>query len=56
MSGSHWETDQHYATAVRAANTVQFLHRFADETALAKSNYREEGFEALNRQPRKSRA
>lgn len=56
MSGSHWETDQHYAIAVRAANTVQFLHRLADEKALAKSNYREEGFEALNRQPRKSRA
>jgi hypothetical protein len=56
QSGSHWETDQHYTTAVRAANTLQGLYTVVDENALASSNFREEGFEALRRQPRKSRA
>ena len=56
LSGSHWETDQHYATAVRAANTLQGLYRFIDGNALATSSFREEGFAATNRQTRKTRA
>ena len=47
-SGSDWETDPHYATAVRAANTIRWIHRPWNEEALSKFMYREEGYAAID--------
>jgi hypothetical protein len=49
-SGSHWETDPHYTTAVRAANTIRWIHRPWNEEALSKFVYREEGYAAIDPQ------
>jgi hypothetical protein len=49
-SGSHWERDAHYATAVRAANTIRWAKTPIDERALSTVNFREEGYAAINPQ------
>jgi len=49
-SGSHWQTDPHYTTAVRAAGSLQGIHRPCSESALAGFHYREEGYAAIDRQ------
>src|SRR5258708_936594 len=41
-SGSHWETDPHYTTAVRAFGCLQGIHRPCDAQALSLFKYREE--------------
>jgi hypothetical protein len=48
--GSHWQTDPHYATAVRAANTIRWIHRRWDELPLSSFQYREEGYAAIDPQ------
>jgi hypothetical protein len=53
-SGSHWETDLHYATAVRACGSLQGIHRPIDGQGLANFHYREEGYAAIDPQKRKS--
>lgn len=49
-SGSHWETDPHYATAVRAATAISWVHRPWNDEALSKFVYREEGYAAIDPQ------
>jgi hypothetical protein len=53
--GSHWETDPHYATAVRACGSLYSIHRPIDKDGLRGFRYREEGFAAIDPQ-RKDRA
>ena len=52
-SGSDFNTDPHYATAVRAANTIRWIHRPWNEEALSKFVYREEGYAAIDPQRKK---
>jgi len=49
-SGSHWETDPHYATAVRACRSLYSIHRPIDKNGLANFRYREEGYAAIDPQ------
>jgi hypothetical protein len=56
-AGSHWETDPHYATAVRACTSLQGKHFVIDKTVLAAhllGPLKEEGFAAIDPQ-RKAR-
>jgi hypothetical protein len=53
-AGSHWETDLHYATAVRACGSLYSIHRPIDKEGLMGFNYREEGYAAIDPQ-RKNR-
>lgn len=52
--GSHWESDPHYATAVRACGSLQGIHRPINEQGLATFHYGEEGYAAIDPQ-RKNR-
>src|SRR5437588_742726 len=52
QAGSHWETDPHYTTAVRAANTISWQYQVFDEHPLATVNFRPEGYEAIDPQRR----
>lgn len=49
-SGSHWETDPHYTTAVQAATAIRWVHRPWNDEALSKFVYREEGYAAIDPQ------
>jgi hypothetical protein len=49
-AGSHWETDPHYATAVRACRCLQGIDRPIDAQALENFQYREEGYAAIDPQ------
>src|SRR5271165_5260492 len=49
-AGSHWETDLHYTTAVRACGSLQGIHRPIEAACLAGFHYREEGYAAIDRQ------
>jgi hypothetical protein len=53
-AGSHWETDPHYATAVRACGSLQGIHRPIDAPGLATFHYREEGYAAIDPQKGKT--
>ena len=47
-----WEIDSHYATAVRATNTLQGVWKEVNEFALANVNWKDEGYDAINPQMR----
>jgi hypothetical protein len=49
-SGSHWETDPHYTTVVRAANTIHWQFQLFDEHALATVDFKPDGYEAIDPQ------
>jgi hypothetical protein len=53
-AGSHWESDPHYATAVRACGSLYSIHRPVDKNGLLGFSYKEEGFAAIDPQ-RKAR-
>ena len=49
-AGSHWESDPHYVTAVRACGSLYSIHRPIDKDGLRGFHYREEGFAAIDPQ------
>lgn len=49
-AGSHWETDPHYATAVRACGSLHWVHRRIDKEGLRNFHWREEGYAAIDPQ------
>jgi hypothetical protein len=49
-SGSHWETDPHYTTAVRACGTLFSIHRPIERDGLTNFHWREEGYAAVDPQ------
>jgi ribosomal protein L35 len=49
-SGSHWETDPHYATAVRACGSLYSIYRPIDRKGLKAFQYTEEGYAAIDPQ------
>jgi hypothetical protein len=49
-SGSHWDVDPHYATAVRACGSLHSIHRPIDRNGLVNFHWQEEGYAAIDPQ------